>query len=295
MTLIAEPKRDAAPGFADARARAEHVLAGGSPYDFAAQPRWFCFSALWLFDRCPRQYALRYLCGFAVEVRRAALDFGTAAHAAFERFTRERRQRARRGVAAPDRAELGSWFEAAGLAAGLSTDAESWRRRAEPMLDHFIAAESAGQAETLVEEAGFRFGLPIDPETRVTIAGYIDRIDRRRSGGVEVVDYKTGSMGSSEPAESNLQLGIYALGCREALGFDTPDLVTLYYVEHGRRVSSRPTDAALDGQLADLRGRVRAIRDSGFAPRPSPSACGWCDFAGICRERVAASPGSPVS
>ena len=285
MTLIAEPKRDAVPAFADARTRAEHVLADGSPYDFAAQPRWFCFSALWLFDRCPRQYALRYLCGFAVEVRRAALDFGTAAHAAFERFTRERRQRARRGEAAPDRAELGRWFEAAGLAAGLPADAESWRRRAEPMLDHFIAAESAGQAETLVEEAGFRFGLSIDPETRVTIAGYIDRIDRRRSGGVEVIDYKTGSMGSAEPAESNLQLGIYALGCREALGFGTPALVTLYYVEHDRRVSRQPTDDAMGEQMADLRARVRAIRESDFPPRPNPSACAWCDFAGMCSAR----------
>jgi RecB family exonuclease len=270
------------------------VLAGGSPYDFAGLPRWFCFSAFWLFDRCPRQYALRYLCGFAVEVRRPAMDFGTAAHAAFERFTRERRHRARRGEEAPDRSELGRWFEDAGMAAGLPADDQRWRKRAEPMLDHFFGAESGREAETIVEEAGFRFGLSIDQDTRVTIAGYVDRIDRRPSGGVEVIDYKTGAAGSTDSAESSLQLSIYALGCREALGFGTPDLATLYYVEHDHRVSCRPTDDAMGERLADLRGRVLEIRGSDFAPRPSACACAWCDFARFCgHDSNVADPDKP--
>ncbi len=266
-------------GDADARGRAEHVLVGGSPYDFARPPSWFSYSTLYVFERCPRQYALRYLCGLSPAVRRPAMDFGTAAHAAFAKFTRERRVRMSRGEPAPDRAELGHYFETGRADAALG---ESWRGRSERMLDSFWKAESAGGAETLAEEAGFAFELPIDEETQVIIAGYIDRIDRRPSGGVEVIDYKTGPAGPAGSADSSLQLSIYALGCRDALGLGRPELVTLYYVEQDRRVSAERTGAALDALLGELRTRARRIRESDFAASPSPEACSWCDFAGLC-------------
>ena len=51
-----------------------------------------------------------------------------------------------------------------------------------------------------------------------TIRGSIDRIDRLPSGGIEVIDYKTGRMTSQKGVDESLQLSIYALACRDALG-----------------------------------------------------------------------------
>ena len=39
----------------------------------------------------------------------------------------------------------------------------------------------------------FRLPLELDPETAVTVSGYIDRVDRLPGGAVEVIDYKSGN------------------------------------------------------------------------------------------------------
>ena len=279
----AEPPAEP-PAEPDPQAIAAYVAAGGSPFDLVEPPDWFSYSAFDTFERCPRQYAFRYLCRLPAEPARPAMDFGSAAHGAFEAFTRERRERLARGEQPPTRADLGRCFESAWARTSLpaEADAETWRRRAEPMLDRFWAAELAAEAETLGEEIRFRLRLPLDPDTQVVIAGFIDRVDRLSSGAVELIDYKTGTPGLPEEAESSLQLSIYALACRDALDLGRPERVTLYIVEHGRRFSAERTDAALEALRADLAARAREIRGSDFAPTPSRRSCGWCDFTGLC-------------
>ena len=97
-----------------------------------------------------------------------------------------------------------------------------------------------------------------------------------------MIDYKSGPATSPEAAQRSLQLSIYALACRDALGLGRPQRVTLYCVDANRRSSAERTDAALDALREDLSARARAIRASDFAPTPSPRSCGWCDFAGLC-------------
>jgi RecB family exonuclease len=279
-----DPARAGRPTRPDPQEMAEYVTAGGSPLDFVASPDWFSFSSFDTFERCPRQYALRYLCRVPGELARPAADFGSAAHAAFEMFTRERRQRAGRGVAGPDRADLERFFDSVWERSSLAAepDAAEWRARAEPMLDRFWEAESAGEAHTVGEESRFRLGLELDARTRVVVGGFIDRIDRLPSGGVELIDYKTGNAWSPDDVESSLQLSIYALGCRDALAMGRPERVTLDFVEHGLRYSADRTDEVLDSVREGLALRAREIRGSDFAPTPGARACGWCDYAAIC-------------
>ena len=106
------------------------------------------------------------------------------------------------------------------------------------------------------------------------------------SGGVELIDYKTGRPGRPLEAQSSLQLSIYALGCRDALGLGTPERVTLDFVEHGLRLSAARTDAELDGVRYWLIDRAREVRESGYSPTPSERACGWCDFRAMCPAAV---------
>ncbi len=275
------PEGAAAP---DPVAMAEHLLAGGSPLDFTERPDWFSYSTLDTFARCPRQYALRYLCRLPAEQPRPAADFGSAAHWAFQAFTRERRDRAERGEPAPDRADLGRFFEAAWKNSPLFGDpyAESWLARAEPMLDVFLAAESALTAKTIDEEVRFRMSLELEPESFVALTGYIDRIDRLPTGVLELIDYKTGRAGSPAAARSSLQLSIYALGCRDGLGLGRPERVTLDFVEAGVRSSAEPTDEELDSVRDALAARAAEIRGSDYSPTPGDRACGWCDYRALC-------------
>jgi RecB family exonuclease len=126
----------------------------------------------------------------------------------------------------------------------------------------------------------------LDPQTRIAVGGFIDRVDRLPSGGVELIDYKTGGAWAPEEVESSLQLSMYALGCRDALELGRPERVTLSFVEQGLRFSAERTDDALDEVREGLAMRAREIRGSDFMPTPSPRACGWCDFAAICQSRA---------
>jgi RecB family exonuclease len=270
----------------DPQEMAEHVAAGGSPFDYVEPPDWFSYSAFDMFARCPRQYALRYLCRLPAEPSRPAAEFGSIAHASFQAFTRDRRERLGRGEAGPDRADLERFFETAWAESSLSVaqDAQMWHDRARPMLEAFWTAESEARRETLGEELRFRLRLRLDPGVRIAVTGFIDRVDRLASGGIEVVDYKTGGPWAAEEVESSLQLSIYALGCRDGLEIGRPELVTLSFVEHGLRYSAERTDAALDGVRGEIEARARQIRAGEFPPAPSRRACDWCDFAAICRE-----------
>jgi hypothetical protein len=275
-------------------AMAAHLDAGGDAFDLVERPAWFSFTAFDTFERCPRQYALRYLCQ-PPEERPVwpAAEFGGAAHAAFETFTRERRERAERGEPEPSREELGCWFDEAFERTSLPADpwADGWRGRAARMLDRFwhgehspwleAGLEDAPQATTVGEELHFRLPLRLEDETEVRVSGFIDRVDRRPDGSVEILDYKTGNGVDRRP--NPLQLGIYALGCRDALGFGRPSRVGLYFVEHGLRTASEQSDVELDLLALDLAGRAARIRSSRFEPVAGPDPCRWCDFAAVCR------------
>jgi putative RecB family exonuclease len=120
----------------------------------------------------------------------------------------------------------------------------------------------------------------------VTIVGSIDRVDGLPTGGIEVVDYKTGRMESQKGVDQSLQLSIYALACRDALGLGTPERVTLYFTEAAIRMSTTRTDEQLDAARDDLLARAALIRSGDFHATPSSKACGRCDYRAICPSRA---------
>ena len=105
------------------------------------------------------------------------------------------------------------------------------------------------------------------------------------SGGIEVIDYKTGRPWSQAGVEENLQLSIYALACRDALGLGRPERVTLYFTEAASRTSTTRTDEQLDAARATILERAARMRTGDFAATPSDRACGWCDYAALCPSR----------
>jgi RecB family exonuclease len=120
----------------------------------------------------------------------------------------------------------------------------------------------------------------------VIVRGSIDRIDRLPSGGIEVIDYKTGKVSSQKDVHESLQLSIYALACRDALGLGTPERVTLYFTESATRMSTTRTDADLDAARADILARTARIRSGDFVATPSSDSCRWCGYARVCPSRL---------
>jgi RecB family exonuclease len=264
------------------------AASGSSLLDVAPLPKTFSYSQLDMYGRCPLQYALARIYSIPSSRRAGALTFGSTAHEAFERFTRERRERLARGEAPPNREDLQSWFESGWDSSGFEgkTAEQNYRQRVASLLDRFWDGELASIGEALAEEVDFELSVDVPGGAPAVFTGKIDRIDRLPGGGIEVIDYKTGNPGSQKGVQESLQLSIYALACRDALGYGTPERVTLYFTEHASRMSTTRTDAELDAARDELAAWVTRLRSGDFTATPSSGTCWRCDYRALCPQRV---------
>jgi len=120
----------------------------------------------------------------------------------------------------------------------------------------------------------------------VVVKGRIDRIDALDEGGVEIIDYKTGSAKTDKKLskQDKEQLFLYQLAARDVLGLDVRRL-TFHYLEDNSQVSflGSPEDLLnLEEQVVD---RVQQIRTSSFEATPG-FHCSFCDFADICEFKA---------
>ena len=116
-----------------------------------------------------------------------------------------------------------------------------------------------------------------DASPNVLVQGYIDRVFVNPNGELVVVDLKTGSR---EPAAST-QLGVYAAGIRQRLGFNPP--LGAYYMARkgdiGGLVSlAHYTDELLAYWISTFEDSIRSER---FLPHVT-SMCQTCTVAPAC-------------
>ncbi|MEP7378009.1 MAG: ATP-dependent DNA helicase [Chloroflexota bacterium] len=263
--------------------------AGANLLRVAPLPRTHSYTSLSAYDKCGLQYAFNYVYRMPRPDDPApAFTFGSTAHEAFETFTRERRERAARGDPPPSREDLEHEFRSrwVPVAFGDKTTEEGYQRRVASLLDNFWQGEVSSLSEALHEELDFQLTLePEDGSPAVIVTGQIDRIDRLPSGGIEVIDYKTGRASTQKGVDESLQLSIYALACRDALDLGTPQKVTLYFTESALRISTTRTDEQLDLARADILARLARMRTGDFAASPG-DVCRWCDYARMCPVRA---------
>ena len=130
-----------------------------------------------------------------------------------------------------------------------------------------------------------------DDELRVR--GYIDRVDRDPDGNLRIIDYKTaGPSAFSNAALSQgkkLQLPLYAMAARDALGLGEPADGFYWHVRH-----AEPSKFTLRGFAAGPQGAMdlvteiawdvaRGARSGHFQPqRPADGCPSYCAAVGFC-------------
>jgi putative RecB family exonuclease len=117
----------------------------------------------------------------------------------------------------------------------------------------------------------------------IPIHGYIDRIDRTASGGLEVVDYKTSRELSGDDARDSDQLSLYQVLVERNYAEPVEGL-TLYHLRSQTpiRVPARPP-ATLDALHVRLGTVLDGIQAEAYDPTPGRQ-CSRCDFRSICPE-----------
>jgi len=276
----------------------------------------FSASSLNAFAGCARKWYFRYVCA-AVEDRGSSASFyGTAFHAALEDFHAVHR---RFDVASG--AALENVLDACVVAAfdrhrtrfDAPVEYELQKRRARRTAKKYLTwlLERARRApfEVVANEA------PIDMELGGhRFVGFIDRLDRdERTGGVTVVDYKTGTIASSAAeyragvaAFREFQLPFYywartAAGDRvtrlaliplkDALLDVAPVELEVVTTSRPPRVNGTVGENAA-AELERARDRMIALANElaggtlrAFPATDDPDARRYCAYANACRER----------
>ena len=197
--------------------------AGANLLEVAPLPGRFSYSAFDTYDRCPLRYAFRYVYrmptsrpgGAGADLR---VDGPRGVRGLHEGAARAAGPRRGAADARGPRARVPRPLGADGLRRpGGRGELPAPRRT--PCSTTSGTASSRSIGEAIHEELPFELTLdPADGSPPVVIHGEIDRIDRLPSGRVEVIDYKTGKVSSQKGVDESLQLSIYALACRDALG-----------------------------------------------------------------------------
>jgi RecB family exonuclease len=282
-------------------------------------PRWekhFSASALNTFAECARKWFYRYACAAVEDPGSAASAYGSAFHLALEDFHGEfpspksdesalLRSRIREYV---------TWaFQRNRNGFETQVEFELAVRRAQRTAQRYVDWVLAQAREAPFEVLGREVAADLDLNGRPFV-GYIDRLDRDvRSGGIGVVDYKTGSIATSadEYCErvrrfEDFQLPFY-YWARTSAGDRVTRLVLIplkdalidvrpIVLEVAPHATPRKKDDACGGigvdELANSRARMIELSDqlssgtiSHFQPTTNPAACTYCAYATSCAAR----------
>ena len=276
----------------------------------------FSASSLNTYAECKRKWYYRYLCAAVEDKGSAASFYGTAFHAALEDFHTEFPAP---GEVAADllRTKLLGYintaFDRYSARFDSPVEVELQRRRAQRTARRYIdwiVAQSARAPFTVV-------GCELEAELQLEgydFIGYIDRLDKDASGGVTVIDYKTGAIAQSAAeyldkirAFKDFQLPFYywartAAGDRvtrlaliplkESSLDVAPVALDVVPVAGGERKRGATTGTIAIAELERARTRMieicTEITGGGlrhYDVTDDPDACRYCAYANACAER----------
>lgn len=230
-------------------------------------------------------------------------DTGSLLHTVFERFVREYRGRqgelageaARERLEDITRDEIARWRKDVPPPGEAVFASEVLRilEIARGFLD--LEREQAAKAPGAWLDAEYGFGrgeeavsLELPDGRRLPIEGFVDRVDRLADGSLRIIDYKTGSVfrylrsGKDTPLKGGrtLQAALYAHAVARLLeaevsrsGYWFPKVTRI--VEYG--AEDLRAGPAVVASLLDHPAR------GVFVPTTDAGACGFCDYAPICR------------
>lgn len=252
-------------------------------------PAKLSFTQLKAYRTCPWQYHYAHVLRIPLRGR-WTLSFGQTMHLTLQRFFERLRERRSAGqgdlfggknepeaTPAPSVEELLEIYRSAWIEDWYQSrkQHEEYRANGERVLKEFHAKHAAA-GWPIIHALEQPFTVKFDA---FSVLGKADRIDVV-DGGVEIVDYKTGSPRERLDAEDKMQLLIYQVAATQALGV-TPKMLSYYYLETNEKVTFLGTDdelAELAEAIVDVGNRIARGEFAATAGRH----CRTCDFKNIC-------------
>lgn len=268
-------------------------MTDGSGWDVEDHP--LSASKLKTFDRCPKQFELKYIDGVdAAGTDTTYLDIGNAVHYTIEEELAGRLQAGDNSVTGVDAQMLKSAFLAKlpDVVIGHMVNATPDPRQQFPIeldddqretvvdcLDTAARwlADRQPRVRGVEDEADFRISRP---DLDVPVTGYMDLTTGGPDDPNEVVDWKTGKSEDKDMDEA-LQGATYMAGYYN-LYDETPDAIHYVYLKEGKVRTLDPDDDLWQTLLGKARTLMAAAEAGEFPAQPSDSKCHWCDYEIAC-------------
>jgi putative RecB family exonuclease len=175
----------------------------------------------------------------------------------------------------------GTLFDDEGAEADPADPTEAFLASARNLLGGYFAVEDPRRFEPAERESF----VQAEVDGRLTIRGYIDRLDVAPDGALRVVDYKTGGAPREAfEARALFQLKFYALVLWRTRGV-VPRVLRLLYLKDAEICDFTPDAEDLERfertLLALWQAIERATQERDFRPKPS-RLCGWCSHQALC-------------
>ncbi len=243
------------------------------------------YTQISLYQSCPLCYKLQYIDGLEPK-EKGYFSFGTTMHACAEYFFKVK------VPPPPSLEELLQYYQRNWLAEGYESAEEEARYKAygQELLTRFWEIHSPDFRIPIALE--WMFYIDIEG---VKLRGFIDRVDKLDSGGLNIVDYKTDKrLFTRDDLARNLQLTLYQLAAEQSW-FLPVEKLTLYHFRSNTPCSCGPRSEA---QLEEARRLVLEVAE-GIAAEKFPAIEGErcpCDFAEHCpyyRQQTMPEPKEP--
>ena len=237
-----------------------------------ALPDHFSFTQLAAFEKCPRQYQYAHI--WKIRPRgKAVFSFGKTMHNTLYESLMQPRVTLGKMKEIYEREWIDEWFDN-------QEEKDSYRKLGLKSLKLFWQDYSvkkprlAALNNAPALEVGFNLKI-----NGYTINGKIDRMDEAGKG-VEIIDYKTGTVKDKLRPEDKQQLLIYQIAAREVFGLK-PEKLTYFYLENAKKITFIGSESDIERQKEKIAGQIEKIEKSNFYATPGWH-CEWCDYKGIC-------------
>ncbi|MDD4901199.1 MAG: UvrD-helicase domain-containing protein [Patescibacteria group bacterium] len=262
-------------------------------------PSHFSYSQLAAYSNCPYQYRFAHILKIPT-MGKEQFSFGKTMHATLQKLFALIKERQgmkqadlfsgttsprpspsqERGEEAIAFAEILKLYEQSWIDDWYDSKAKKQARKkqGEEILKVFYEKYHDRWPEVLFLEKGFNLKIA-HGQAAYGVRGVIDRVDQT-SGGLKLVDYKTGQPKKKLSFADKEQLFIYQLAAEQLFQEPVAGLA-YYYLEDNSEIEFIGGPKELAKIKEKIISTIKAIKDNRFPPQPG-RLCAWCDFNGIC-------------
>ncbi len=255
-------------------------------------PKPHSYSSLSMYERCPRQYAFKYI--EKIPIPELPLDWrmhaGSVVHAALE-FAYAKSSKTKKMELEKIVEELHrKWDETIALSPTPVSPEEllPFVQQSMANVQYYYATHFLPETEATIG-VEHKVMLPLFPQHKQWLIGFLDRISSPEENVITIHDYKTGKQTlTNKTLLADFQASLYGAMAAHEFGKELPlKKIELkwHYLTHEKTVTATLTpDASRNAiqKAQNISTRIGYSSQTGLFPAQEGAHCGYCDFASIC-------------